>query len=39
MTDIRVVTTDGSQAIIEEAAAQGFADSLRGRLVQAGDGG
>lgn len=39
MTDLRVITTDGGDAILEEAAVQKFADSLRGRLVQSGDSG
>jgi FAD/FMN-containing dehydrogenase len=39
MTDLRVVTTGGGEAIIESAAARDFADSLRGRLLQPGDGG
>ena len=39
MTDLRVVTTDRGEAIIESAAVQSFADGLRGRLVQPGDGG
>ena len=30
MTDLRVVTTKGTDAILEEAAVQKFADSLRG---------
>jgi len=39
MTNLRVVTTGGGEAILESAAARDFADSLRGRLLQAGDGG
>ncbi len=39
MTDLRVITTDGTDAILEEAAVQKFADSLRGRLLHPGDGG
>src|SRR5271167_2678507 len=39
MTDLRVITTDGSDKILEEATVQNFADSLRGPLVQPGDGG
>src|SRR5271154_459636 len=39
MTDIRVVTAAGGDAILEESAAQGFADGLRGRLLQSHDGG
>src|SRR5258705_11212767 len=39
MTDLRVITTEGADAILEEAAVQGFADSLRGSLLRPGDGG
>ena len=39
MTDLRVVTTDGGDTILESAVVQKFADGLRGRLVQSGDGG
>ena len=39
MTDLRVTTIEGADAIIEEAAVQSFADSLRGRLLRPGDGG
>ncbi len=39
MTDLRVITSDGGGAILESAAVQGFADSLRGPLVQPGNGG
>ena len=39
MTDLRVITTDGVDAILEKAAAQNFADSLRGALLRPGDGG
>ncbi len=39
MTDLRVVTTGGGEAILESAAVQGFAEGLRGRLLQPGDGG
>ena len=36
---MRVLTTDGCDAILEAAAARHFADSLRGRLLQPSDGG
>ena len=39
MTDLRVVTTDGGDTILESAVVRKFADGLRGRLVQSGDGG
>ncbi len=39
MADIRVITGDGGEAILESAAVQSFAEGLRGRLLQAGDGG
>jgi FAD/FMN-containing dehydrogenase len=39
MTDLRITTTDGAAAILEDVAVQNFADSLRGRLVLPGDGG
>ena len=39
MTDLRVVTTEGNDKILEETAVQNFADSLRGRLLRPGDGG
>ena len=39
MTDLRVVTSDGGDTILETAAVQGLADSLRGRLLRPGDGG
>jgi len=39
MSDLRVVTTDGNEKILESAAIQSLADELRGRLVLAGDGG
>ena len=38
MTNLRVVKTDGADAALEASVAQGFADSLRGRVLQAGDG-
>jgi hypothetical protein len=37
MTDLRVITTDGAEAVHEESAAQDFADSLRGRLLRPAD--
>ena len=39
MTDLRVVTTEGSDKILEEATVQKFADSLRGPLLRTGDSG
>jgi FAD/FMN-containing dehydrogenase len=39
MSDLRVVTTDGNEKILESASIQSLADELRGRLVLAGDGG
>ena len=39
MTDVRVITTDGGDKILESAAVEKFADGLRGRLVQPGEGG
>jgi hypothetical protein len=33
MTDLRVITSDGTDAILEEAAVHDFASSLRGRLL------
>src|SRR6202162_1565362 len=37
MTDLRVITADGSDAILEEAAVADFAAGLRGPLLRAGD--
>src|ERR1700739_5018694 len=39
MTDLRIITANGTDAILEEATVQNFADSLRGRLLHPGDGG
>src|SRR5271170_4308842 len=39
MTDVRVITTEGGDTILEKAAAQDFADSLRGPLLGPGQGG
>ena len=39
MPDLRLVTTSGTEKILEDAAIQDFADSLRGRLLRAGDAG
>jgi FAD/FMN-containing dehydrogenase len=39
MTDLRVISTDGSDKILEEAVVRGFAESLRGRLARPGDDG
>src|SRR5262249_33684436 len=38
MTDLRMITGDGGDAILEESAVQRFADSVRGRLLRLGDG-
>src|SRR5947208_9110332 len=37
MTDLRVVTINGTDKILESAAVEGLADSLRGRVLQPGD--
>jgi len=34
MTDLRVITTTGSEAILKEAAVQHFAAGLRGPLLR-----
>jgi FAD/FMN-containing dehydrogenase len=39
MTDLRVITSDGADAILEEATVQDFAGNLRGPLLRPGDGG
>src|SRR5271165_4339912 len=39
MTDLRVATTEGPDAILEESAVQDFAANLRGPLLRQGDGG
>jgi FAD/FMN-containing dehydrogenase len=39
MADVRMVTTEGGDTIVEAPALQKFADGLRGRLLQPGDGG
>ena len=39
MTALRVITSEGAPATLEEATVQSFADSLRGRLLQRGDDG
>jgi FAD/FMN-containing dehydrogenase len=39
MTDLRVITSDGGDRIIEEAAVHHFAAGLRGPLLRPGDGG
>src|SRR5437899_6902854 len=39
MTDLRVVTTEGNDKILEDAVVRGLADNLRGRLLRPGDGG
>ncbi len=38
MTDLRIATIEGADAILEEAAVQDFAAGLRGPLLQPGDG-
>ena len=35
MTDFRVITTNGTDAILEEAVVRALADGLRGRLAAA----
>jgi FAD/FMN-containing dehydrogenase len=37
MTDLRIITTNGMDAILEEATVQNFADSLRGPLLAPGE--
>jgi FAD/FMN-containing dehydrogenase len=39
MTDLRIVTSDGGDKILERASIEGFADSLRGRLLRPGEDG
>ncbi len=39
MTDLRVTTIDGTDAILEEAAVHDFAAGLRGPLLRPGEGG
>ena len=39
MTDLQITTTNGTDAILEEATVQNFADSLRGPLLGPGEGG
>ncbi|HEY4473158.1 MAG TPA: FAD-dependent oxidoreductase, partial [Stellaceae bacterium] len=39
MTDLRIISTNGTDAILEEATVQKFADSLRGPLLGLGEGG
>src|SRR5271154_6872078 len=39
MTDVRVITTEGGDTILEAAVVENFADSLRGPLLNPGDGG
>src|SRR6202045_30431 len=39
MTDLRIVTTTGTDAILEEATVQNFAGSLRGPLLRPGEAG
>ena len=36
MSDIRLITTDGGETILESATVEGFAEGLRGRLLQPG---
>ena len=37
MTDLRIATIEGADAILEETAVQDFAAGLRGQLLQPGD--
>src|ERR1700739_4432221 len=39
MTDLRIITANGTDAILEEATVQNFADSLRGPLLSPREGG
>src|SRR3974377_2219438 len=39
MTDLRVVTTNGTDAILDQSTLQDFAASLRGRVLQPEDNG
>jgi FAD/FMN-containing dehydrogenase len=39
VTDLRIITTNGTDAILEEATVENFADSLRGPLLGPGEGG
>jgi hypothetical protein len=39
MTDLRIATSEGTDAILEEAAVQDFAAGLRGALLRPGDDG
>jgi len=39
MTDLRVITSEGADTILEEGAVRDFAASLRGPLLHPGDGG
>ncbi|MBV9202820.1 MAG: FAD-binding oxidoreductase [Alphaproteobacteria bacterium] len=39
MTDLRIISTEGTDKILEEATVQSLAERLRGRLVRPGDGG
>jgi FAD/FMN-containing dehydrogenase len=39
MTDLRIISTNGTDTILEETTVQNFADGLRGRLVRPGEGG
>ncbi len=39
MTDLRVITSNGTDAVLKEAAVQAFADSLRGPLLRQRDAG
>jgi len=39
MTDLRIATSAGTDAILEEAAVHDFAASLRGPLLRPGDNG
>ncbi|MBV8119672.1 MAG: FAD-binding oxidoreductase, partial [Alphaproteobacteria bacterium] len=39
MADLRVITSDGGETFLESAVVRQFAERLRGRLLQPGDGG
>ena len=39
MTDLRVITAEGADKILEEATVQNFAANLRGPLLRPSDGG
>ena len=39
MTDLRIATSEGADAILEEAAVEAFASTLRGPLLRPGEDG